>query len=79
MKNLTRTGCVVFSACICAVAVVAFASSTALAAKPGGGGGGPTLCPDIWAPVICSNGKTYPNQCYADKARATGCVPTGDI
>ena len=34
--------------------------------------GGPNLCPDIYAPVICSNGKVYPNQCYADKAHANG-------
>ena len=77
MKKLTRTGCILFSAGVCAVAVLAFANSSALAAKPGGGG--PNLCPDVWAPVTCSNGKTYPNQCYADKARATGCVPSGGI
>ena len=38
---------------------------------------GPRLCPDIYAPVICSNGKTYPNQCYANRVCATGCVSTG--
>ena len=40
---------------------------------------GPCLCPQIYAPVKCSNGKTYPNQCEADCARAKNCVPTGDI
>jgi hypothetical protein len=38
---------------------------------------GPPLCPQIYAPVICSNGKVYPNQCYADKAHAKNCVPYG--
>ena len=38
---------------------------------------GPPLCPQIYAPVICSNGKIYPNQCYADKAHAKNCVPYG--
>lgn len=32
-------------------------------------------CADIDAPVICSNGHIYPNQCVADCFRATGCVP----
>lgn len=41
--------------------------------------GGPPLCPDLYAPVICSNGKVYPNQCYADRAKAKNCVPYGDI
>jgi len=38
---------------------------------------GPPVCPQLWAPVICSNGKVYPNQCYADKAHAKDCVPYG--
>jgi len=42
-------------------------------------GGGPKLCPEIYAPVICDNGKVYPNQCYADRAHAKNCVPYGDI
>jgi hypothetical protein len=36
---------------------------------------GPPVCPQIWAPVICDNGKVYANQCYADKAHAKNCVP----
>lgn len=38
---------------------------------------GPPVCPQIYAPVICSNGKVYPNQCYADRAHARDCVPYG--
>jgi hypothetical protein len=38
---------------------------------------GPGYCPQIVAPVICSNGKVYINQCYADKAHAKDCVPYG--
>ena len=33
------------------------------------------FCPDIFAPVTCNNGVTYPNQCYADRACAVGCHP----
>ena len=36
-------------------------------------------CPLIYAPVICSNGRTYPNQCVADQHHAKNCVPTGDL
>jgi hypothetical protein len=50
-----------------------------MAGKPGGGGC-PTprvncLCPDIVDPVICDGGCTYTNQCRADCAKATHCVP----
>ena len=30
-------------------------------------------CPDVYDPVTCSNGVTYPNSCYAFAACATGC------
>ena len=36
-----------------------------------------TKCPLIYAPVICDNGKTYPNQCVADQHHARNCVPAG--
>jgi len=35
----------------------------------------PCICLDVYAPVTCSNGVTYPNACYASCAGATGCVP----
>ena len=36
------------------------------------------LCLDVWDPVICADGITYSNQCYADRACAPGpCVPAG--
>jgi len=34
-------------------------------------------CPDVWNPVICSNGQVYSNDCYAYRDCATGCVPLG--
>lgn len=40
---------------------------------------GECLCPDVFAPVICSDGVVYSNLCRAGCAGATGCVPTGDI
>lgn len=33
------------------------------------------ICYQIYAPVTCSNGVTYTNQCYADAACATHCHP----
>jgi hypothetical protein len=40
---------------------------------------GECLCPDVYDPVICSNGITYSNFCQAGCAGATGCTRTGDI
>jgi len=33
------------------------------------------ICPKLYAPVICDNGKIYPNPCYAECRNAEGCVP----
>lgn len=33
------------------------------------------ICPLIYAPVQCSNGVTYSNQCFADADCARGCRP----
>jgi len=38
---------------------------------------GRCICPKVYAPVVCDNGKTYPNQCVADCRNATNCVPAG--
>lgn len=35
-------------------------------------------CPDVYQPVICSNGIVYSNACFAGLACATDCVPYGD-
>ena len=35
------------------------------------------FCLDVYDPVVCDDGKTYSNQCYADRACATGCESTG--
>lgn len=32
------------------------------------------ICPAIFDPVVCDNGKTYSNQCFANADCATGCV-----
>jgi len=58
------------------LALVVFAGGVLATATQAGG---PPLCPDLYAPVICSNGKIYPNQCYADRAKAKNCRPYGDI
>ncbi len=39
---------------------------------------GDMACLDVWDPVVCDDGKTYSNQCYADRVCATGCVPAGE-
>ena len=37
----------------------------------------PCRCPLIYAPVQCSKGQIYPNQCEADCHHAKDCVPIG--
>ena len=36
-----------------------------------------SVCPQIYAPVICDHGNIYPNQCEADAHHAKNCVPYG--
>jgi hypothetical protein len=40
---------------------------------------GGCICPMVYAPVICSNGRTYSNACVASCNKAKNCVPTGNI
>lgn len=37
------------------------------------------ICPDVYAPVTCSNGKTYSNLCVATCHHATDCVAGNTI
>jgi len=51
------------------------AGGVAMAKKPSLGGCplSDIQCPDVYDPVTCDNGVTYPNACYAFAACATGC------
>lgn len=62
-----------------ALAIGSFAIAKGKPEKPKPGGCNPPLiyCLDVWDPVVCDDGKVYSNQCYADRACATGCEPTG--
>jgi hypothetical protein len=74
----------VLSVLVAFVLVIGF-GTFALAGKPKPPGGGPGpiggcpkdfYCLDVWDPVVCADGITYSNQCYADRACAPGpCVP----
>jgi len=64
--------------------VVALAAGSFAFAKgrPGGGVNKPCkwaliMCLDVWDPVVCDNGQTYSNACYAKRACAKNCTPTG--
>jgi len=69
MSKLSLRGLVVAVVCV-ALAAGAFAVLSEVQAAP-------CRCPLLWAPVKCSNGKTYSNQCFATCAHATDCVPIG--
>lgn len=70
---MKRTGQVLLLLVVAAGAIAAISSFSNAA-----GGGGPPACPEIYAPVICDNGRVYPNQCWADRHHAKNCVPYGD-
>lgn len=60
-------------------AAAVFVTGLWSALTPTQAAGARCICPLIYAPVKCSNGKTYPNLCTAECHHATGCVPTGEI
>jgi len=64
------------SAFVFCAALTGFIVSNAQAARSFEGIGrkcGPDRCLDVYNPVTCSNGVTYPNACYAAQACAKGC------
>lgn len=36
-------------------------------------------CPDVYAPVLCPNGRVYSNSCWASVAGQKNCVPWGAV
>jgi hypothetical protein len=65
------------SATLFVIAAAAAISLVAVTTTPAEAG--PCRCPLIYGPVICDNGKTYPNPCVAECHHAKNCVPTGDL
>ena len=73
MKNIVVIRVILLAALVAAcVAVTLGTRSTSSAATAAA-----CRCPLIYAPVVCDNGKSYPNQCVADCHHARGCVPSG--
>jgi hypothetical protein len=60
---------VMFVAMSVASVILVAVTATPAEAAPG------CTCPLTYSPVICSNGKTYPNLCVAKCHHASGCVP----
>lgn len=76
MKKLSTLGLVLVLA-----VVTLLSAGSAFAKKPSPPPPPPPkecICPDVYAPVICSNGVIYSNLCRAGCAGATNCVPYGD-
>jgi len=71
MRQLKLIGKSLLVAVIAGSAVIGLASAAQAVIRPPGR----CICPDVYSPVTCSNGVTYSNQCYANCAGATGCVP----
>jgi hypothetical protein len=72
MKRTMVVRIVLFAVMVAAIAAAAIASESSSKAQ-----GSACRCPLIYAPVVCDNGRTYPNQCVANCHHAKGCVPTG--
>lgn len=72
MKNLKKLGMFAFVVAVAGVAIMAV--QTASAVLPGR-----CICLDVYRPVLCPNGITYPNSCYASCAGQRNCIPAGAI
>ncbi|MHC4697447.1 MAG: hypothetical protein ACYTFA_11945, partial [Planctomycetota bacterium] len=59
----------------CATGCVPYDEGLSRDGARAGGCDKPKRCPQLWAPVICDDGKVYANECWARKRCATGCVP----
>lgn len=75
MKHRKQLTCVVMAAFAAVVAGVIASSASAVGGRSCPWSG--LQCPDVYNPVTCSNGVTYPNACYARRACATGCGAPG--
>jgi hypothetical protein len=65
MNRATKIRMLVLGLAISAVGGISYADKCVPDPNP--------ICYQIYAPVKCSDGVTYTNQCYADAACAVGC------
>jgi hypothetical protein len=72
MVMTTALAAVVFA--LAATAAITLISAISTPAEAGA-----CRCPLLYGPVICDNGKTYPNPCYAECRGGKNCVPTGEL
>jgi len=76
MKKMRRVvGAVLVAAALTAALSFGFVALMTATATPAEAAR--CICPRVYAPVVCDNGKTYPNQCIADCRHARNCVPVG--
>jgi hypothetical protein len=68
--NIRRTLLGALAVGVFAVVAVGFAYVQESHAAPGG-----CVCPMVYAPVKCDNGRTYSNLCVANCNKAKNCVP----
>ena len=76
-KKLLRVFAIAMCMGVLSIGTLAFAWPFFLPFPVPGPGPCPNVgleCLDVWDPVTCDDGVTYSNQCYADRACATGCV-----
>lgn len=72
MRNVNVLGKGLLVLLAVAIVVVGMASLTNDAQARGR-----CICPAVYAPVLCDNGKIYSNQCVADCRGGKNCVPIG--
>jgi hypothetical protein len=68
--RIGRIGKIVFAMGVTCTALWALDASVSPVDARGG-----CVCPMVYAPVVCDNGKTYSNLCVARCAHAKGCEP----
>ena len=78
MRRFVHSSKLFFVVAVIAVIVVGSVSIAKKPPRPPGPCNPFLMCLDVWDPVICDDGNVYSNQCYANRACATGCVPYGD-
>lgn len=76
VRNVSRVSLIFLFLAVLAVGTMALAKGKPGPPDPGGCPDLTIFCPAVYDPVSCDQG-TFGNQCEADRACATNCVPVG--